>query len=286
MGRFVDWLRESKRAEKKSRFESWPKSYKGPVMLAEGDSWFEYPFADDIVMHLSRRYKIYPLARAGDTLAAVEGANDIDTALSEVTPDFVLLSAGGNDIVDRLSQYVHRFSLARRRTGKAYVKWTEFGNDVDFLAQRLERVCRKLVDKGIDVIVSGYDYPNPRVPQTQGAQWIGPVLSTDCNIHDIPLWHWITQAMIDEYDRRLRVFAEAFNAATQAAAPSATTKGEFVFVSQIDAVYGGTYDPRIGGPHASWTDEMHPTSAGFGRAADRVAAAIDGLWARRSVPTV
>ncbi len=285
MGRFFDYLRESKRDDKKKRYDAWPSSYAGPVMLAEGDSWFEYPFADDVIMHLSKVYKIYPLARAGDTLAAVETSNDIERALAKVGPQIVLLSAGGNDMVDSLTKYVHRFTLARRRTGRAYVKWTEFGRDLDHLAERLARVCRFLVDEGIDVVVSGYDYPNPRVPETQGAQWIGPELARDCNIHDIPLWHWITQVMIDEYDRRLRVFAEAFNAATQATPASATTRGELVFVSQIDAVYRGAYDPRIGGPHPDWTDEMHPTDDGFGRVAARVANAVDGLWAKRTIPT-
>lgn len=285
MGRFVDWLRESKRAEKKRRYDAWGRSYKGPVLLAEGDSWFEYPFADDIVMHLSKRYKIYPLARAGDTLVAVEKSNDIGLALSEVKPDIVLISAGGNDMVDSLSKYVQRFTKARERSGAAYVKWNEFRPDLEYLVRRMTKVCRAIVDQGVDVVISGYDYPNPRVAGTPGAQWIGPHLAQDCLINDIPLWHWITQAMIDAHAARMRAFEQAFNSFTTATT-AATRKGTLVFVPQIDAVYRGTYDPKIGGAHPYWTDEMHPVTEGFGRLADRVAVQIDRLWTARNTPTV
>jgi hypothetical protein len=84
------------------------------VIVAEGDSWFDYPPGLDILDHLKRDYrmKIIKLARAGDTLenmiygTEVGGgfrhlpsqADDTLAEVARVRPGVLLLSGGGNDI--------------------------------------------------------------------------------------------------------------------------------------------------------------------------------------------
>src|ERR1043166_9576747 len=41
--------------------------YRGPIILAEGDSWFEYPLAKDLLNYAGLEYAVLSLARAGDT---------------------------------------------------------------------------------------------------------------------------------------------------------------------------------------------------------------------------
>lgn len=279
---FVKRALESKRRTKTNRFNAKTKdNYRGPVIVAEGDSWFEYPWQNDILMVLSNKYKILSLARAGDTWPAVLHEKELFPSITSVKPDIVLLSVGGNDIIDGLLKYVRPFTLGRERSAKAYVDVDAFGTDLDLVFQHYDTVARQIVDLDIDVVVSGYDYPNPR-PADEGGQWIGGPLSLYRKINDRPLWHEITKLLMDIYVERMTSFAAAFN--------EQTTKGgspvRFEFVSQIGAVNNGSYAPHPGMQNDEWNDEMHARDPGFERLAGRVAAAIDRIWARRTAPIV
>lgn len=277
MGKFLSQIREIKRDDKERRFAAWPSTYKGPLIVAEGDSWFEYPWQNDTIMVLSQRYRIKPLARAGDTWADVIHENELEPTVEALNPDIVLLSVGGNDIVDNIPMFVRRYSPNLARTAKAYIIQTVFKAALDLVFGKYDLACRPIVDKGIDVIVSGYDHPNPRTVEN-GGQWLGPELLRTRNLYDIPLWHWIVRELIDTYDRRMRDFVAGFNAATDPKATSA----RLTFVSQIGVVNKTPYDPASGEKNPDWNDEMHPHDAGFARLADNLGAAIEVVWKRRN----
>lgn len=83
------------------------------VILAEGDSWFEYPlFIEDVIDQLNKReqYAIYSLAYGGDWIANILYEEEYIEALSLIKPDVFLISGGGNDIVGdfRLAQLVEK----------------------------------------------------------------------------------------------------------------------------------------------------------------------------------
>ena len=86
------------------------------IILAEGDSWFEFPgigyrrfvfeFVKDIIDWLNKEenYAIFCFASAGDWLSNIISTKDYIENLPIHTPDVFLISGGGNDLVgDRLA---------------------------------------------------------------------------------------------------------------------------------------------------------------------------------------
>ncbi|GAB2779132.1 hypothetical protein GCM10027275_23330 [Rhabdobacter roseus] len=71
------------------------------VVVAEGDSWFEHPFLQDIVDHINRNEDIavYSLASAADWLDNMLFQGEYIDMLSVIKPDVFLVSAGGNDLL-------------------------------------------------------------------------------------------------------------------------------------------------------------------------------------------
>ena len=77
------------------------------VVLAEGDSWFQFPKlfvvrpVRDLVYYLLRdpKYAVKTLAAGGDWLAAIVDEDEVVGEIAAVRPDVLLLSGGGNDLV-------------------------------------------------------------------------------------------------------------------------------------------------------------------------------------------
>jgi hypothetical protein len=75
-----------------------------PVLLAEGDSWFQYPvFLQDVVDHLLPDFNVLCLSAAGDELRSMVKEGEYRDYLlrlaSEVPFRAMLISGGGNDVV-------------------------------------------------------------------------------------------------------------------------------------------------------------------------------------------
>ena len=87
-----------------------------PILVAEGDSWFQFPgftllrlgkrrlhieFVREIIDHLiaSKRYCIRSLAAGGDWLSNMLRTHDYIEPLSQIEPDVFLFSGGGNDLL-------------------------------------------------------------------------------------------------------------------------------------------------------------------------------------------
>ncbi len=113
-------LKETKRRSKqydKVRKKEYPiRSNRKYVILAEGDSWFQFPriygisLTRDILNHLARekQFLLKTLASAGDWLSNLLRAGDYIEELPKLNPDVLLISGGGNDLVgaDRIAQMV------------------------------------------------------------------------------------------------------------------------------------------------------------------------------------
>ena len=72
------------------------------VIVAEGDSWFQFPvFIKDIFDWLSdeKRYAVYSIAYGGDWFANILYDEKYIEELSIHRPDVFLISAGGNDFI-------------------------------------------------------------------------------------------------------------------------------------------------------------------------------------------
>jgi hypothetical protein len=74
-------------------------NYKGPIIVSESDSWFQFPIlVDDIIDHLLEEgYAIRSVDAAGDTLANMLKEGEYLDAIRETGASIFLFSAGGND---------------------------------------------------------------------------------------------------------------------------------------------------------------------------------------------
>lgn len=90
------------------------------VILAEGDSWFEYPLfireiVDNLIKLRSSDYAVYSLAFGGDWLANMIYENQYIEELQLLSPDAFLISGGGNDLAGgkRIAKMVEKPSDKR-----------------------------------------------------------------------------------------------------------------------------------------------------------------------------
>ncbi|HEV2480896.1 MAG TPA: hypothetical protein VGS79_14570 [Puia sp.] len=116
------------------------------IVLAEGDSWFNYPVVlTDVIDALSmdENLAVFSLAKGGDWLLNMLTGRKYVEELSVLHPDFFLISGGGNDIVGarRLAAIVkppdgeneyEKNLWANALCDKADKTFTEFKED-DFL---------------------------------------------------------------------------------------------------------------------------------------------------------
>lgn len=167
-----------------------------PVLVAEGDSWFDYaPAGLDIIACLKQffDYKIYNVSKAGDTLDNMAYGTAFDqrrwqrdrppleetlAAIEKHRPPVVLLSGGGNDIAgDALLSFLnHKISgLPPLRSD-----YTSFMLKDYFL--RIFRFISNEIwkkDANIHIVVHGYGYPIPdgrAVIRLLGFSFVGPWL--------------------------------------------------------------------------------------------------------------
>jgi hypothetical protein len=177
----------NKRSRVKREKIFWKKINKGiysKIILAEGDSWFEYPvFIREIIDYLNKskkKYAIYSLAYGGDWIANVLYEQEYIEKLSLLKPDVFLVSGGGNDIVGdyRLAQLLHRrkdISIPADNKLDTLEEKREFAdicfNNDFFALLRLFKLQYKLLFKSIEqntkkfkdlrIITQGYDYAIP-----------------------------------------------------------------------------------------------------------------------------
>jgi len=110
-------------------------------IVAEGDSWFDYPVGLDILDHLKRDYpyEIFKVAEAGDTLENMVygtkfGSNfsrstpPIETTLRAIEqhqPSVFLFSGGGNDIAGpELASYLNHKDSSLPTLREEYVNYS------------------------------------------------------------------------------------------------------------------------------------------------------------------
>lgn len=137
----------------------------GPVIVSEGDSWFQHPTETDIIDALSCLhcgYKIRSLGAAGDELGEMLQHLEFPGAIKKEDPDAFLFSGGGNDIVGvGLSR-----SLRDSRnitTAKACFDETLFQAELNRIADLYRSVYSEAQNakEGIPMITHGYAHPRP-----------------------------------------------------------------------------------------------------------------------------
>ena len=198
-------------------------------IVAEGDSWFNYPLVLDVIDHLRKmKYCISRQAEPGDTLENMIfgseykisrrqntvtnfGQLDLKETLQDIKsykPSFVLFSGGGNDIVgDEM-----RFYINHRLSGKNLIRKAIFTNVVyKVLKPMILDFCYKVwhVDKKIDILMDGYDYAKPNGTSYYRIKgpWLLPNFGTKA-IEDRKVQEKIIKYLVDTFNEMLKEIAQ------------------------------------------------------------------------------
>lgn len=244
-----------------------------PVLVSEGDSWFQFPFLiDDVIDHLNEDFLIYSCDAAGDTADNMIIRNpEYMAKLADQKRNSVagfLLSAAGNDVIGEdasgkaaLLTLLNPFQSGA--SAKKHINAKELKRTLDFLEQAYRKVVatvRADADfRKLPIFIHGYDYAipggfpgDPRAPSWAAQdKWLGSPMK-QLGIVDTALQRAIVRELIDRlYDMLAKV-----------AGDSASTH-----VHLVDA--RGAL-----GPIENWADEIHGTSEGYRAVAGRFKAKI------------
>lgn len=262
------WANDACRWRRHARFDNRiAAGEKKPVLVSEGDSWFQFPFLiDDVIDQLESDYLIWSLDAAGDTADnMVNRKPEYKKGLDEQKANGVagfLFSGAGNDVIgqDSLGNPVLASLVKPYRAGKD-AAWHIDNGQLAAVLTRLEADYGKVIAtiradadfKKLPIIFHGYDYAIPggydgdeRDPiYAKQDHWLGAPL-VGKGIVDLKLQRTIIRLLIDAlYDMLNRV-----------AGKSSATK---VYVVNVR----GTLKD------GDWADEIHATSEAFARVADK-----------------
>jgi endonuclease/exonuclease/phosphatase family metal-dependent hydrolase/S1-C subfamily serine protease len=229
--------------------------WSGLRIVAEGDSWFQYPILlEDVVDQLFDRYAIFCLGEAGDLLSSMLREDEITAAITNEKPDVFLISGGGNDLVgdSRLATMLHPFADGRKPEEYPNARFVSFLQEIASLYRQLfTRLTARF--SGLRIVCHGYDRAIP----TNG-KWLGKPLEK-LGIRQKQLQREIVGVIIDRFNDTLKTVANDF-------------PGVVFPVDCRGAV----------GDH-QWHDELHPTDDGFKAVSNRFTAVIEAISPRREV---
>lgn len=229
-------------------------------VLAEGDSWLAYPQilgVKNIVWHLANNYKdvlLLSMAYSGDTAVnMLANREKLLEAISKYEFDYLLFSGGGNDIVGKWDFDFMLNDYKAGMTAEECINKKRFERRIDQIKlaymDLLEYTFTYAKSKDtMKVITHTYDKAIPNEKGVvSGRAWMWPYLVAK-GITDKTI-----QKEIALY--ALGAFAEMVNKLVS----NPISKGRFIVVETR-----GTVDAD------EWENEIHPTSKGFKKVADRI----------------
>jgi lysophospholipase L1-like esterase len=253
-------------------------SHSAGLLLAEGDSWFDYPL-NDVLKSLEDEhgFDVESLAHAGDSLenmAYADGQLDnLSRRLERMlrdgrVPKAILLSGGGNDVAGP------EFGMLLNHAGSKLPPLNDqvVAGVVDqrmrlalvTMIEAISQICIQWLTRPLPILLHGYDYP---VPDGRGVfgGW-GPLPGP-----------WLAPGFGEKGyapgAARTAIAAQLIDRLNQMLAGVAALP-DFGHVGWIDlrGTLSNGKDYK-----KSWDNELHPTSAGFDRVALHFAAAINRI---------
>ncbi len=145
------------------------------ILVAEGDSWFDYPLHDILkILEDDYGYDIESVAHHGDLVEDMAyGTNQLEgfaRRLEKVlgrgnVPKAILLSGGGNDIAgdDFHVLLNHLKSASSGFNDKIVSGIIDERLQLSFITilSGINTICRQKINRDIPILIHGYDYPVP-----------------------------------------------------------------------------------------------------------------------------
>lgn len=240
-------------------------------ILAEGDSWFDYPvpfFGGGIVPRLEDRVgvPILNLAKAGDEVRYMLGVEErllLTRHLTDGCPaggawDVLLFSGGGNDIVDNpMALWIDEWNPSRSPADHIHAK--RFATALALVRAGYEDLItlRDRLSPNTHLVFHAYDFA---IPDGRGVCFLGPWLKPTFALKKFPS----LDAAAAVVEAMLRQFAAMLS--DVATAPKVTLLNR-----------QGTL-PRT---TSSWHNELHPSKKGYDKFADLFHAELERLFPTR-----
>jgi len=272
----VDWLNRLMRRRRQRRFEqAMQAGDRRPVLVSEGDSFFQMPVVLDVVDHLEQDHLVWSLDAAGATLEEMVGPKAEYMEGLRRQRDRVrafLFSGAGNDVVgfyrdaagrerSVLSEIVSPFEPGK--PPEAYIDNDAFRNTLGKVVGGYETIIHNVRAEfpSLPILVHAYDYalpwPQPeewREPayQIPRNSWLGgPLKQRGIKESAAPgLPALVIREIVDALDCRLRTLC------------GGNAGGRHAHVYMVDTV-GTTID------RTAWVDELHLSSEGYRAMAEK-----------------
>jgi len=245
-------------------------------VLAEGDSWFDYPphaFKGGLVPRLEKRLgvPILNLAKAGDEVRFMLGVKQyklLAEHLANGSPaggawDVLLFSGGGNDIVDEpMALWISEWNPVLPPA--AHLNTPRFAAALTLVRSGFEDLIalRNRVSAGTQLIFHGYDYA---IPDGRGVCFnaMGPWLKPAFDLRGFPTQQAGTEVvklMLSEFAKMLQQLADIH--------------------PKVRFINGQGLLPADTG---AWHNELHPSSKGYDLHADNFRETLKALFPMRVV---
>lgn len=249
-------------------------------ILAEGDSWFAWSQlnlvpASNLLQQLDfdSPAVVVNYAYSGDTLRRLSDFfrnGGFFVEMRSQRYDAILLSGGGNDVIDALPHLLQAAPAESAFDARAYIQWGNADKLRAYLIANYQRIIEyravgRAANAETPVVLHTYDYPMPRNAPARfmGIHARGPWL--------LPALHNIAapQGMHFEITRVLYDFlAQALLALAD------PVKGVLVVDTRGTLIPASADDPARSG---DWQNEIHPTTEGYSQLAWKIGMELAAL---------
>ncbi|BBJ24441.1 GDSL-type esterase/lipase family protein [Candidatus Nitrotoga sp. AM1P] len=248
------------------------------VLVAEGDSWFDYPLHDVLrILEDHYGYDVESVANKGDRVEDMaysggqleEFTRRIEKVLRNgPVPRAILLSGGGNDIAgDEFGMLLNHAESAIAGLNKTIVDGIineRMKIAYVTIISKITNVCQMRIGRSLPIIIHGYDHPVPDGRGFLGGWWFlpGPWLEPgfrEKGFDKLPARIGIAKELIDCFNTMLSKVASL---------------PEFAHVHYIDL--RGTLS-AANNYKDDWDNELHPSESGFEKVTSKFAQVIAKL---------
>jgi len=249
------------------------------VLVAEGDSWFDYPF-HDVLRYLEDEhgYDVESVAHKGDPVEDMaygmgqleELARRIEKVLrAGITPKAILLSGGGNDVAG--DQF--RMLLNHARSGMDPLNENILTGVIDerirsayiTILSAVSEICKRSTGRSVPVLVHGYDYPVPDGRGYMGGWWVLPGPWLEPGFREKGYTEMTVRIEI------ARTLIERLNSMLQDISKLPAFASYVTYINLMGTLSTGSNYKKY------WANELHPTSKGFRIVTQRFVDVIEGL---------